>query len=98
MLDFISCIHRSPTDNGPDPALIVKRADEHAATASKYRLNQSGGLAKAHELKAKENALKQQRKAETITIETQLFMFAVGAATAKKVSYFLWFYWHDFFH
>jgi hypothetical protein len=55
------------------------------ATASKYRLNQNSSLAKAHEFKAKENVLKQQRKAETITIETQLFMFTVGAATAKKV-------------
>jgi len=59
------------------------------ATASKYRLNQSGGLAKAHKLKAKKNALKQQHKAEMITIETQLFMFAAGAATAKKVSHIL---------
>ena len=59
------------------------------ATASKYRLNQSGSLAKAHELKVKENALKEQREAETITIETQLFMFAVGTATAKKVSHIL---------
>ena len=33
-----------------------------------------------------ENVLKQQRKAETVTIEAQLFMFAVGSVTAKKVS------------
>jgi hypothetical protein len=34
----------------------------------------------------KENLLKQQHKAETIIIETHLSMFAVGAATMKKVS------------
>jgi len=37
----------------------------------------------------KENALKEQRKAETITIETQLFMFAAGTATAKRSVYFV---------
>jgi len=64
----------------------VKRADEHAAKASQYRLNQNNGLLKAQELKAKENVLKQQCKAETVTIEAQLFMFAAGAVAAKKVN------------
>jgi hypothetical protein len=67
-------------------ALIAKRADEHAAQASRYRLNQKSGLSKASDIKAKENILKQQRKAETVTIEAQLFMFGVNSVQAKKVS------------
>lgn len=79
-------------DDGPDPALITKQAEEHSAKASRYRLNQSSGLSKVHDLKARENVLKQQRKAETVTIEAQLFIFAAGAVTAKKVSSVLYFY------
>ena len=63
----------------------MKQADKHAAKASQYHLNLSSGLLKAQDLKAKENILKQQCKAEMVTIEAQLFMFAVGSATTKKV-------------
>jgi hypothetical protein len=79
-------------DDGPDPALITKRADEHSAKASQYRLNQGSGLSKAHDLKTRENVLKQQRKAETVTIEAQLFIFAAGAFAAKKVHSVMYFY------
>ena len=53
--------------------------------ASWYQLNQNNGLLKAQDIKAKENILKQQHKAEMVTIEGQLYMFAHRNVTAKKV-------------
>ena len=57
--------------------------------ASQYWLNQNNGLSKAQDIKAKENALKQQHKAKMVTIEGQLYMFAHRNVTAKKVNFIL---------
>ena len=82
------CIfNNTSVDHGPEPSLIVQHTDKHAAKASRYRLNQNSGLSKALDIKAKENALKQQGKAETVTLKGQLYMFSGGLVTAKKVSY-----------
>ena len=69
LFDLLIPIKNVLADHRPNMGLITKCANEHAAMASQYQLNQKNGLSKAQDIKAKENALKQQHKAEMVTIE-----------------------------
>ena len=68
---------------------ILDNVRTHEAKASQHRLNQlepKGPQTKRLEnLKEKEIALKQQRKAEMFTIEAFLVLYPMGGATHRRV-------------
>lgn len=74
-------------DSGTDH--ILDNVRTHEAKASQHRLNQlepKGPQKKRLEnLKEKEIALKQQRKAEMFTIEAFLVLYPTGGATHRRV-------------